>query len=171
MAELSLLGYMVALPEIDKGDDIFVVNEHTGQLWRLQVKGSTEQKRDRNYQPIVDEKQITTGSNPDRYFIFALRREMEKQWRFVVISRQKLKDRIDDLAVSGKSGGGSLKKRGKKRRTFTISFSKKTSGQVNGLWKNDMEDWSAWQPLDHEKIAADKKAAAEQSPATKPSDE
>ena len=56
MAELALLGYMVARPEIDKGDDVLVVNEHTGQQWRLQVKGSTQQPNNGSFQPIVDER-------------------------------------------------------------------------------------------------------------------
>src|SRR5688500_14741773 len=157
MAELALRGYMVALPEIDNGDDILVVNEHTGQLWRVQVKGSTAQQKG-EYQPVVHEKQIRTGSNPDRYFIFSLRREMEREprWRFVVISREQLKKFTD-------CGLGSLEKKSKKRRTFTITFKKKDAGQVNGPWNGHMEDWDIWPRLDHERIAAEKKAAAEQS--------
>ncbi|MFN9622301.1 MAG: hypothetical protein ACK587_05640 [Cyanobacteriota bacterium] len=35
MGELSLRGYNVALPEIDKGDDIFAVNDVTGAIRHL----------------------------------------------------------------------------------------------------------------------------------------
>ena len=58
MAELALLGYNVSLPEVDKGDDVFVVNDDTGQLWRLQVKGATPQKSGGKYQVVT-----RTGKN------------------------------------------------------------------------------------------------------------
>jgi hypothetical protein len=38
MAELALLGYNVAIPEIDTGDDVFVLNDQTGQLSRIQLR-------------------------------------------------------------------------------------------------------------------------------------
>jgi hypothetical protein len=40
MSELTLRGYNVAMPEIDKGDDVFAVKDATGAMWRLQVKTS-----------------------------------------------------------------------------------------------------------------------------------
>jgi hypothetical protein len=38
MAEFLLRGYNVAMPEVDIGDDIFVVHDREGELWRVQVK-------------------------------------------------------------------------------------------------------------------------------------
>ncbi len=38
MAEFLLRGYNVAQPEVDIGDDIFVVNDQSGRMWRIQVK-------------------------------------------------------------------------------------------------------------------------------------
>lgn len=38
MAELVSRGYNVAVPEVDIGDDIFVVRDRDGQLSRVQVK-------------------------------------------------------------------------------------------------------------------------------------
>jgi hypothetical protein len=167
MAELALLGYNVALPEIDKGDDVFVVNDETGELWRLQVKGATPQSRSGSYQVVIDENQIRTmpeGEKPDLYFVFALRRTDEKRWRFVVMPRQELDKYIVDRAASGKHKGrfGTLRKEGSKyRRTLTITFSsrKKTLGQVRCSyepWERHMEAWEEWPYLDHEAIAAAK---------------
>jgi hypothetical protein len=44
MAELAFRGYNVAIPEIDVGDDVFVVNQGTGFLSRIQVKTATGRK-------------------------------------------------------------------------------------------------------------------------------
>jgi len=44
MAELALRGYNVSIPEIDVGDDIFVLNDASGRLFRIQVKTATGKK-------------------------------------------------------------------------------------------------------------------------------
>ncbi len=38
MSEFLMLGYNVAIPEVDRGDDIFVVRDSDGNLGRIQVK-------------------------------------------------------------------------------------------------------------------------------------
>jgi hypothetical protein len=38
MAEFLLRGYNVAIPEVDVGDDVFVVDDREGRLFRVQVK-------------------------------------------------------------------------------------------------------------------------------------
>jgi hypothetical protein len=38
MAEFLWRGLNVAFPEVDVGDDVFVVKDETGELWRVQVK-------------------------------------------------------------------------------------------------------------------------------------
>src|SRR5262249_59365388 len=38
MAELLLRGYNVAIPEVDVGDDVLVVDDGVENLWRVQVK-------------------------------------------------------------------------------------------------------------------------------------
>jgi PD-(D/E)XK endonuclease len=48
MAELALRGYNVSIPEIDVGDDIFVLNDSSGRLFRIQVKTATGKKLARN---------------------------------------------------------------------------------------------------------------------------
>ena len=38
MSEFLLRGYNVAVPAVDTGDDVFVVDDRQGALWRVQVK-------------------------------------------------------------------------------------------------------------------------------------
>lgn len=38
MSEFLLRGYNVAIPEVDEGDDVLVVNDRADRLWRVQVK-------------------------------------------------------------------------------------------------------------------------------------
>ena len=48
MAELALRGYNVAIPEMDIGDDVFVLNDATGALSRVQVKTANGTKQERS---------------------------------------------------------------------------------------------------------------------------
>ena len=45
MSEFLMLGWNVAIPEVDIGDDIFVVQDDNGTLRRVQVKTSTSTQR------------------------------------------------------------------------------------------------------------------------------
>ena len=44
-----MLGWNVAIPEVDIGDDIFVVQDDNGTLRRVQVKTSTSTDRKESY--------------------------------------------------------------------------------------------------------------------------
>jgi hypothetical protein len=45
MSEFLILGWNVAIPEVDVGDDIFVVQDDNGTLRRIQVKTSASTTR------------------------------------------------------------------------------------------------------------------------------
>lgn len=40
MSEFLYRGYNVAIPAVDIGDDVYVVEDQVGTMWRLQVKTS-----------------------------------------------------------------------------------------------------------------------------------
>lgn len=87
MGELCLRGYNVAMPEIDKGDDVFVVNDETGAMWRLQVKTSQgrSQQTSRRFQFRIKESAIQSPQTPELHFIFVMR--AVSSWRFLVMDR------------------------------------------------------------------------------------
>ncbi len=84
MAEFLLRGYNVAMPEVDVGDDIFVVHDHEGTLWRIQVKTAVGKLRDYGFSGkfAVGLEQLKTVKQPDLIYVFALR--AADQWDFVV---------------------------------------------------------------------------------------
>jgi hypothetical protein len=49
MSGFLILGWNVAIPEVDIGDDIFVVQDDNGTLRRVQVKTSTSTSRKSGY--------------------------------------------------------------------------------------------------------------------------
>jgi hypothetical protein len=90
MAEYLLRGYNVAMPEVDVGDDIFVVHDWIGRLWRIQVKTAIGKKRRYGYSAkfAVSIEQLAEEKSPDLIYVFALR--IESGWEFVIIPRAKL---------------------------------------------------------------------------------
>ncbi len=94
MAELTYRGYNVAMPEIDKGDDIFVVNDASGAMWRVQVKTATgtEQRSSTRYQFRVRQAQIDLAQQPELHFAFVMRKG--GRWRIAVISRDVLRNYV-----------------------------------------------------------------------------
>jgi len=153
MGEFAIRGYNVALPEIDKGDDVYVLNEITGKLDRVQVKAATPQTRDGCYQVVILDSQINTNPSPgmpELHFIFALRHQ--EQWRFVIVSRINLKKIIDDRARIDKDFGSLNRK--SRRRTLTLNISRKDESKVTCSQEPwTMDDWSCWPYLDHEQHA------------------
>jgi hypothetical protein len=76
MGELCLRGYNVAMPEIDKGDDIFIVNDAT----RCDVEVAGEDFDWRQTKEIssipfrLSENQILTAQSPELHYAFVMRK-------------------------------------------------------------------------------------------------
>jgi hypothetical protein len=88
MAEFLTRGWNVAIPEVDIGDDIFVVQDDNGTLRRVQVKTSTSTQRQKNYkgQFNVPINQLKNISNIPVHYIFIVRHD--NGWSKPVIIRQ-----------------------------------------------------------------------------------
>ncbi len=53
MSEFLSLGYNVAIPEVDRGDDVFVVRDDDGDLSRIQVKTANARTTQYGYRAMV----------------------------------------------------------------------------------------------------------------------
>ena len=93
MAELLLRGWNTAIPEVDVGDDIFVVRDSDGNMHRVQVKTAVAKplKSGYNAQFNLSLSQLSRGITPDIIYVFAVR--FHSHWdAFVVIDRAILYD-------------------------------------------------------------------------------
>ena len=141
MAELLWRGWNVALPEVDVGEDVFVVKDESGKLWRVQVKTATAKAQKTGYsaQFNVSLKQLETLRTPDLVYIFAIR--SPAGWEtFIVIDRTTL-HREHELHRIGSVSRGNL----------VLRFSQK--GSTLRCSKRDLlaykGDWSRWPVLAH----------------------
>jgi len=97
MSEFLTRGWNVATPEVDIGDDIFVVQDDDGTLRRVQVKTSTSTPGQKSYrgQFNVPIKQLRNISNVPVHYVFIVRHD--GGWSKPVVIRQDyLLDHLDN---------------------------------------------------------------------------
>src|SRR5262249_43961888 len=88
MAKFLIRGYNVAIPEVDVGDDVFVVRDADGDLTRIQVKAGNGQGETR-YSALFNASlaQLARRRDPPLYYVFTVRRE--GRWSdFVIVSQE-----------------------------------------------------------------------------------
>ena len=88
MAEFLIRGWNVAIPEVDIGDDIFVVQDDNGKLKRVQVKTSTSTARQNSFsgQFNVPLTQLRDRARGLVHYVFIVRND--EHWTKPVIIRQ-----------------------------------------------------------------------------------
>lgn len=88
MSEFLTRGWNVAIPEVDIGDDIFVVQDDNGTLRRVQVKTSTSTERQSSFsgQFNVPINQLQNIASIPVHYVFVVRHN--EQWTLPVVIRQ-----------------------------------------------------------------------------------
>ena len=91
MAEFLARGWNVAVPEVDVGDDLFVVRDRDGKLFRIQVKTSALREKRSGHNAVfsVGLRQLTTPVVPELTYVFVTR-HLQRWAHFLVIDRTKL---------------------------------------------------------------------------------
>lgn len=91
MSEFLARGWNVATPEVDVGDDLFVVEDRKGLFKRVQVKTAQAVQRQESYsvQFNVPIQQLEEAISPEIYYIFIVRKQ--NKWSdLLVIPRKTL---------------------------------------------------------------------------------
>lgn len=139
MGEFCLRGYNAAMPEIDKGDDVFVVNDVTGAMWRLQVKAALGRKQatSRAYQFRVRQNAINNAQTPELHFAFVLRKD--RVWHFVLMDRAVLRTYVRNNQLGTAAGD---------YRQFNMTLHNDGRLICSGIdLANHLEDWATWPRL------------------------
>lgn len=145
MAVLAVLlnrGYNVAVPEVDRGDDLFVVHDQTGQLYRIQVKTATGKGKRRVSGAFnISINQLRTPRVPDLHYVLVLLRP-DGPREFLVISRKDL------LELWEFEGVGHVTDEGR-RLVLHISFGEDVVLCDHKRLDRYRDDWSLWPKLAH----------------------
>jgi hypothetical protein len=140
MGEFALRGYNVAMPEIDKGDDIFVVRDDSGAMWRVQIKTSlgTANNNSRRYQFRIRNLAIQNPQTPELHFVFVMRKGT-RTWRYLVLDRAVLRNYVNNHDMGSE---------GPIYHQLYITLSQDNEASCSGLnLTHHLEDWNTWPVL------------------------
>ena len=93
MSYFLMRGWNVAIPEVDVGDDLFVVEDQKGVFHRVQVKTSQATERLESYSAMfsVPFAQLNKEIIPEIYYVFVVRKN-QKWANVLLIDRPTLLD-------------------------------------------------------------------------------
>ncbi len=100
MSEFLARGWNVATPEVDVGDDLFVVEDKKGLFIRVQVKTAQAVERQESYsvQFNVPLQQLEAAIAPEIYYIFLVRKQ--NKWSdLLIIPRKTLWDIYEEYQI------------------------------------------------------------------------
>jgi hypothetical protein len=108
MAQFLRRGYNVAVPAVDVGDDIFVVDDRDGRLSRVQVKSANAKvvavaPETLSAQFSLSRAQLATVKATELYYMLMIHHA--DQWRYLLIPRLDLDD-VRQKVLSTQHAGG-----------------------------------------------------------------
>ena len=134
MSEFLFRGWNAAIPEVDVGDDIFVVRDSEGTLYRIQVKtGIGKHENDEHYSCkfSLNRDQLLSPQEPELTYAFVVR--FEHRWGpILLIPRDDLFDLFQDNS-----------KAKAKKISITVYYRDRIT-----LWKQDISNHeSKWDDI------------------------
>lgn len=86
MASFLARGWNVATPEVDVGDDLFVIEDKKGIFFRVQVKTSKAIERANGFSARfnVPLNQLLSSIDPEIYYVFVVFKENESHCKLVI---------------------------------------------------------------------------------------
>lgn len=145
MSEFLIRGYNVAIPEVDVGDDVIVIEDDLGNLTRVQVKSvaATPNANKKGYYSQVnlrvDQLQATLNT---KLFYLVLIRHGENWITTLMISREDLNKEYEAFKAAKKNAPATTPKQ------LTLRLSLSDDFKAAKLWKKDFSEhlgnWTAW---------------------------
>lgn len=152
MSEFLMRGYNVAIPEVDRGDDLFVVEDSNGDLRRVQVKTANAKSGadgKLTAQFSVPYAQLMSPANPLLYYVFATR-YADRWMDLIVLPQTRLSFEYATEDVGTLSDGKVILR-------VTIGEKRVTCGRRRSDGKNQepadfsryRSDFSHWPKIEH----------------------
>jgi len=97
MSELLMRGWNVAIPEVDTGDDIFVVKDLSGDLRKMQVKTTYTVEIIRNGFKVkfnIPSKQLRLPQEVEIIYALVIRKENKWVDKIIIIQREVLEKKL-----------------------------------------------------------------------------
>ena len=142
MAEFLLRGWNVAIPEVDVGDDVYVVEDGRGSLKELQVKTVTASMHKNGFGfsgKFTLKNDQLLGPSSSRSFVFIVRHS--DQWSPpVIIAQATLRDELDRLGMVLRPG---------KSLNLTLRFQHDKVHFRDLDWSSRLKDFTDFPVIQH----------------------
>jgi hypothetical protein len=144
MSEFIVRGYNGAAPEVDVGEDVFVLRDRDATVSRIQVKAASGRRLERAAlaaQFNLRYDQLSTPIRPELHYVFVVR-EADRWVEMVIIPRRKLYD-------LHKTGGVGTHDVRRGRLVLNVRWTPtdvRCGGHDLSSYRNN---WSAWPPIRH----------------------
>ena len=150
MSEFLIRGWNVAIPEVDIGDDIFVVKDSTGEYTRVQVKTSNAVTKLNSFgvQFKLSYKQLEQTFTPDLIYFFVIRYDTGSN-KFIIIKRDELLSK-----VQLEQAGSVSKNKSAVQLQFTINAISDIVTCKSVDFTKYVNDFQSFPQIDHSVIAA-----------------
>jgi hypothetical protein len=141
VSEFLVRGWNVAIPEIDVGDDLFVVRDRDGKLHRIQVKTATAQERNYGYNARfnVPLSQLSQVIEPELTYVFVVR--FQKRWdTFLLVERADLYREHLEHNIGSKAG---------KTLVLNFRYFQEDVKCSDRDFSTYLDNWSTWPVIEH----------------------
>lgn len=142
MSEFLARGYNVAIPQVDIGDDIFVVRDEDGVLSRVQVKAANAKVAKKGSYSAsfnVGFPQLVKAQTPMLHFVFVVR-HLDRWSDFIVVDQAEL------YRLHSTSDVGT---RAADRVVFSLAFHGKRVICKGHDFVDKRDNWTHWPALKH----------------------
>jgi hypothetical protein len=144
MSEVLLRGWNVAVPVVDVGDDVFVIDDNDKRTFRLQVKSCRVDKGVATF--TLSRPQLRATLPIELLYMFMLREE--SRWRFLLIPRVRLNDLHKEYLNITRVGRGRRPKADSEAKTDGLTFQVTLSLDGARGWGASLDEflerWPEW---------------------------
>lgn len=138
MSELLLRGWNVAVPLVDVGDDVFVIDDNDKTTYRMQIKSSMSSAfgSEQVAKFAMSRRQLRRILDIELFYMLLVR--IDAQWRFLVIPREELTAIRDAFESAPRSGSGRPPLTDDQATSDTLSLSVELVGSHAKGWGADL---------------------------------
>mgnify|MGYP003444498490 FL=1 len=151
MSELLLRGWNVAVPVVDVGDDVFVIDDKDKTSYRVQVKSAEPKPLDNGRYTAsfsLSRKQLNAPRRMELFYMFLVR--ISTRWRFLVVPREDLAQ-IRDAAEATYTGAGRPPVLASEAKADGLTLAIELSDSGASVWRTSLdrflEQWPAQLPV------------------------
>lgn len=144
MSEVLLRGWNVAVPVVDVGDDVFVIDDNDKTTLRVQVKSSWLEVNDnkvRSAEFKLSRQQLRADLQVKLLYMFMIRDADQARWSFLVVPRDRLDEIHQEYLTRPRFGRGAQPKTDGEATTDALKLKITLSDEGPRAWGTSLAEF------------------------------